>query len=115
MTWCSDDRPGFDPATDLRMSVCPDADGGTRLTICGAIDLHTAPRLRAALAAAVREGAGTLVVDAAGLVFGGADLVGTLLHARAELGQRGRGLVVVNSPAFFRRVLAACQLEDLAG
>ena len=86
-----------------------------RLVLCGAIDLHTAPRLRAALDAAIQDSIGDLVIDGTGLTFGGADLLSALLHTRAQLAESGRALLVENAPPFFRRVLAACQLEDLTG
>jgi anti-anti-sigma regulatory factor len=115
MTCCSGNAARFDPATDLRVSISADSDNRMRLLLCGAIDLHTAPRLRAAFDAAIRDTTDSLVIDAAGLAFGGADLVSALLHARAKLAESGRSLLVVNPPSFFRRVLAACQLEELAG
>jgi anti-anti-sigma regulatory factor len=115
VTRCSADGAQFDPATDLCVSVCVESCERTRVIVRGAIDLHTAPRLRLALDAAIREGSGSLIVDAAGLAFGGADFVSALLDARTKLRELGRCLLVVNAPEFFRRVLAACQLDDLAG
>lgn len=115
MMRCNSGWAGFGSADDLRVSVSPDAGGGIRLVVAGVVDLRTAPRFRAALAAAIRDGTGLVVVDVARLTFGGAECVSALLGARTALEERGRRLLVVNAPPFFVRVLASCRLADLAG
>ena len=116
MTRCSGDGSPFDPATQLR--VCAGSGEGSvgRVVVYGAVDLHTAPQLRAALTSVVHANTtGDVVVDLDGLTFGGAECVSTLLDARAGLLRDGRDLRLINVPRFFKRVLAACRLDHLMG
>jgi anti-anti-sigma factor len=116
MTRCSGDGSRFDPATQLRVCAGSSEGSTVRVAVYGAVDLHTAPQLRAVLTSVVRAGApGDLLVDLDGLAFGGAECVSTLLEARAALQRDGRSLRLINVPRFFKRVLAACRLEHLTG
>jgi anti-anti-sigma factor len=116
MTCCGGEGSRFDPATQLRVCAGSTEGSAVRLAVYGAVDLHTAPQLRAALTSVVQAGlTGDVVVDLGGLTFGGAECVSTLLDARATLQQEGRSLRLINVPRFFKRVLAACRLQHLAG
>ena len=62
---------------------------GPGLAVRGEVDLATAPALEDALADAIRESDGALVVDLSGVEFLDSSGLKVLLRARALLGTRG--------------------------
>jgi anti-sigma B factor antagonist len=69
---------------DFDLTVAPDAQGGTRLTLRGELDLGTAPRLEQALA----EASGDVLLDLRGLTFMDSTGVRVLLEAAERGGLR---------------------------
>jgi anti-sigma B factor antagonist len=98
------------PVIDVRaVSV----GGATGVAVGGELDLSTAPLLAEALDAAIRETAGTFVVDLTHVAFVDSTGVNVLLRARAALGRADREIVVVCPPGRVRRVLELTGVDDL--
>jgi anti-sigma B factor antagonist len=83
------------------------------LTVRGEVDTATAPMLEQALDAAIRDSAGTFVVDLADVGFMDSSGINTLLRARALLGREERRIVLVCPPGPVRRVLELAGIVDL--
>ena len=82
---------------DFDLTVAHDAQGGSRVTLRGELDLGSAPQLEQALAATN----GRVVLDLSGLTFMDSTGVRLLLEA-AELG--GRELLIVPPPGGDARI-----------
>jgi len=82
---------------DFDLTAAPDAQGGSRVTLRGELDLGSAPQLEQALAAVDGE----VVLDLSGLTFMDSTAVRVLLET-AE--QRGRDLRIVPPPGGDARV-----------
>jgi anti-sigma B factor antagonist len=101
------DRP---PAFAVEPAPLPGAPG---VLVRGEIDIDTAPKLIAALDAAMRESRGPFVVDLGDVTFLDSSGVSVLVHARAFLGHEDRDLVTVCPPGSARRVFELAGIDDL--
>jgi anti-sigma B factor antagonist len=87
--------------------------GAPGVLVRGDVDVHTAPKLTAALDAAMREGRGAFVVDLCDVAFLDSSGVSVLVRARAVLGRKDRDLVIVCPPGSARRIFEAAGVDDL--
>ena len=83
------------------------------VAVRGDVDLATAPALEDALADAIRESAGALVVDLSEVGFLDSSGLQVLMRARALLGREDRALVVVCPFGRVRRVFELTGVSDL--
>jgi anti-sigma B factor antagonist len=87
--------------------------GVSGVLIRGEVDIETAPRVTAALDAAIRETHGALVVDLSDVEFLDSSGLNVLLRARALLGREERALVIVCPPGPARRIFDVAGVADL--
>jgi anti-sigma B factor antagonist len=87
--------------------------GAAGVAVRGELDMSTAPLLDESLDAAIRDSAGTFVVDVTRVTFVDSTGVNVLLRARALLGRTDREIVVVCPPGQVRRVLELVGVDDL--
>jgi anti-sigma B factor antagonist len=87
--------------------------GAPGVLVRGEIDIDTAPKLTAALDAAMRESQGAFVVDLCDVTFLDSSGVSVLVHARAFLGREDRDLVIVCPPGSARRIFELAGIDDL--
>jgi anti-sigma B factor antagonist len=87
--------------------------GAPGVLVRGEIDIDTAPKLTAALDAAIRESGGAFVVDLCDVDFLDSSGVSVLVHARAVLGREDRDLVIVCPPGSARRIFELAGIDDL--
>jgi anti-sigma B factor antagonist len=71
------------------------SDGYELLAVEGEIDIATAPRMIAALNAALAEIATPLIVDLSGVVFMDSTGLALLINARRRVVRRGQGFAIV--------------------
>lgn len=87
------------------------APGMSVLAIRGEADLHSAPDLRDAIAAAIEEGAHELVLDLSETTFVDSMTLGVLLGAMKRLRARGGHLRLVVPGADVRRIFEITLLD----
>jgi anti-sigma B factor antagonist len=87
--------------------------GAPGVLVRGEVDIDTAPKLTAALDAAIRESRGAFVVDLCEVAFLDSSGVGVLVRARAVLGSEDRALVVVCPPGPARRIFEVAGIADV--
>jgi anti-sigma B factor antagonist len=98
---------------DLRIAERP-RDATTRvIEPQGEIDLATAPNLKAALDAAIDEGARYVLVDFADVAFLDSTGIGVLLSTERKLRPRDGKLIVVCDDPLIRRVFELGGLTDV--
>jgi anti-sigma B factor antagonist len=83
------------------------------LAVRGELDMGTAPALDDALAEAIRESDGALVVDLSGVEFLDSSGLQVLMRARALLGREDRALAVVCPFGRVRRVFELAGVSEL--
>ena len=83
------------------------------VAVRGEVDIHTTPRLSAALDDAARDGHGAFVVDLSDVEFLDSTGVAALVRMRAVLGRDDRPLGVVCPPGPVRRMLELAGIADL--
>ena len=81
------------------------------VSVAGEVDLHTAPLLRDALAAALELDGTGVVVDLHACEFVDSAALGTLVEANAHLGGRNRRLALVAADGGVRRALELIGLD----
>ena len=87
------------------------ARGGHLLVLRGRLDVRVTADVRLALAAAVRDGSGDLVLDVAALEGVDATGLGVLVGAHRSAGRVGRVLVLRDVPPPLARVLLLSRLD----
>ncbi|MDP9466701.1 MAG: STAS domain-containing protein [Actinomycetota bacterium] len=87
------------------------AQAGQLLVLRGRLDVRVTADVRLALAAAVSDGSGQLVVDVAALEGVDATGMGVLLGAHRRAGRVGRTLVLRDVPPALARVLFLTKLD----
>lgn len=87
--------------------------GAPGVAVRGEVDIATAPELRAALDAALADGAGVFVIDLSDVSFLDSSAVNVLLRTRALLGRAERELVLICPPGPVLRVLELVRLVEL--
>lgn len=94
------------------LSLTESIEGHTAaIQAVGELDVTTAPRLNAALRAALDDGAVTVALDLVGIdLIDSAGLM-ALLTARRRLRRRGGTLAITGASFAVRRVLKVCALE----
>jgi anti-anti-sigma factor len=88
-------------------------DGPVIVWAWGEYDLATDNELSATLARAIALDSAALVVDLSEVEFLGASTLGVIVRARNFLCLRSRSLTVRLPSVFVRRVIDACNLNDL--
>ena len=94
--------------TDFALDV---AQVGQVLVLRGRLDVRVTADVRLALAAAVADGSGELVVDVRGLGSVDATGLGVLVGAHRRAGRVGRTLVLRDVPPSLARVLFLTRLD----
>lgn len=84
-----------------------------RIRLDGELDIHTAPGVSAAVDDALRDGATTLVIDAAALRFCDSSGIQVLVQARERLVGSGGALRVEGVHGSVEKVLSVTGLLDL--
>jgi anti-anti-sigma factor len=84
---------------------------GSRLVLRGRLDVRVTADVRLALAGAVRDGRGELVLDVAALEGVDATGLGVLVGAHRSAGRAGRVLVLHDVPPPLARALALTRLD----
>ena len=87
--------------------------GAPGVLVRGEVDVDTAPKLTAALDAAIRESRGAFVIDLCDVAFLDSCGVSVLVRARAVLGREERALVTVCPPGPARRIFEFARIDDL--
>ena len=82
----------------------PLGESGTILAVAGELDIATAPELRGRLTAAIEAGKTGIVVDLREVAFMDSVAMAAILHARTQLGDRGRLAVVLDDESYTRLV-----------
>ena len=100
-----------DPSPDFSCASCADGPGFTRVTLCGELDLATAPQLADALANAP-DGAAVVILDLSGLTFMDSTGIRVILRAEQHARMHGAELVVVRPPDAVMRVLELVGLDE---
>ena len=77
---------------------------GTLLAVSGELDIATAPELRDRLTAAIAAGATGVVVDLRDVTFMDSVAMAAILHARTQLGKKGRLAVVLGAESYTQLV-----------
>lgn len=99
-------------STDLRAPFgLAEAQPGQRLALRGRLDVVAAADLRLALAGAVADGTGDLVLDLSGLVQVDATGLGVLVGAHRAAGRVGRTVVLLDVPPQVERLLRVTRLH----
>ena len=88
-----------------------EVDPGQVLALHGRLDVAVAPDVRLALAAAVRAGAGELVLDLSGLEAVDATGLGVIVGAHRHAGREGRVLVLRDVGPTLARLLSVSRLD----
>jgi anti-anti-sigma factor len=86
---------------------------GQVLVLRGRLDARVTADVRLALAAAVAEGTGELVLDVAGLEAVDAPGLGVLVGAHRRAGRVGRALVLRDVPPALARLLFLTRLDRM--
>ena len=86
-------------------------EDGQLLVLAGRLDVRVTADVRQALAAAVLDGTGDLVLDVRGLEGVDAPGLGVLVGAHRRAGRAGRTLVLHDVPPPLARVLSLTRLE----
>jgi anti-sigma B factor antagonist len=76
----------------------------TLLDVAGELDIATAPELRDRLTTVVERGATGIVVDLRDVTFMDSVAMAAILHARTQLGDKGRMAVVLGAESYTRLV-----------
>ena len=76
----------------------------TLLAVSGELDIATAPDLRDRLTAAIERGATGIVVDLRNVTFMDSVAMAAILHARTQLGTKGRLAVVLGAESYTKLV-----------
>lgn len=84
---------------------------GQALALRGRLDVHVTADVRLALAAAVADGTGALVLDVSGIEGVDAPGLGVLVAAHRRAGRAGRTLVLRDVPPPLWRVLRLARLD----
>jgi len=111
----TDEHPTEEPLTRGAFRVGRHRSGSTEtLVLTGELDLATAPQLAAAVDAAIAEGVGKIVIDAAALSFIDSAGVNVLVHAWHDLkGRATMPVVITDLQPMVRRVLDVCGITGL--
>lgn len=87
--------------------------GCTIVEVVGALDLASAPDLRACLQQVMADGAGTIVLDLAGLEFIDSSALGTIVLTYKDLQKRAGRLCVAQPQPLVLRVLELTSVDRL--
>jgi anti-sigma B factor antagonist len=93
--------------------VDSDLDGAPGVALRGELDIDAVPDLEHMLDTAIRDSAGTFVLDLCELTFFDSSGMRLLLRARALLGREDRALVIVCPPGPVRRLFDVIGIADL--
>jgi anti-sigma B factor antagonist len=93
--------------------VDSDLDGAPGVALRGELDIDAVPDLEHTLDTAIRDSAGTFVLDLCELTFFDSSGMRLLLRARALLGREDRALVIVCPPGPVRRLFDVIGIADL--
>ena len=96
----------------LSLAEARTADGGVILTVCGDLDIATAPALRRRVNAILDTGVRRLVLDLRDVAFMDSTGLAVLIAAQHRLGDAGR-LAVVIAPDSYAALIA--EIAGLAG
>lgn len=88
-----------------------DVRPGQQLVLRGRLDVHVTADVRLALAAAVDDGSGDLLLDVAGLTGVDATGLGVVVGAHRRAGRAGRTLVLLDVPPPLARALRVTRLD----
>ncbi len=81
------------------------------VTICGDVDLRSAPQLRRQLLSAPRTGDGSLLVDLSGVEYMDSSGVGTLVYVKREVEDRKGKVILIGLQPRVRSVLEITRLD----
>lgn len=102
----------FDPDDPFVVTVAGDGPRAV-VSVAGALDLATAPRVREALAGVLARGATSVVVDLARLQFIDSSGLSVLVSAVKQLHHRGGHLTVRSVPSQAAQVFAMTGLDTV--
>jgi anti-anti-sigma factor len=88
-------------------------DGVALIALAGELDLSSAGDFRAALEAALADGAERVVLDLDEVAFVDSSMLKELLRANAELSEQGRKLVLVAPQPAVRRLLDLTRTAEM--
>ncbi len=98
------------PAPSITIQIT-NRGGATVATISGEVDMHTSPRLRAALLDLANKTNGSLCVDLANCTHMDSSGVGTMVFLKREIERRGRKLFLVGLQPRVRGVFEITNLD----
>jgi anti-sigma B factor antagonist len=112
-TWLPDPRHGKVPLVELNVSS-RFHDDYTIVTICGEIDLYTAPRLHSELAGLLAEGMpARVVIDMSGVEFCDSTGMNVLLSCLRRARERGGELEIAAPKPAVRKILQVTGLDSV--
>jgi len=85
---------------------------GVVFTAYGELDMATAPELRERMGAAIEGGIHRVVIDLRPLDFLDSVAVAAMLHARRQLGDEGRLVVIIDPDSYIRMVFEIAGLPQ---
>lgn len=97
---------------ELAMEVSPRGDDLV-LSVSGDIDLHTAPQIRARLAALHAEGHTSIVIDLGGVAFLDSSALGAFVAVHRELADAGGSLRLAAPQEHVRKVFRITRLVEV--
>jgi anti-sigma B factor antagonist len=107
-------RAGDASVRHVELKISTASQGGHAVvSVYGEVDLYTAPRLQAELAALVREGVSRLVVDLSGVEFCDSTGMNVLLSAMKRLREHGGSLELAAPRSAVRRILQVTGLDTV--
>ena len=106
--------------TDTFSATVDETDGCAVVSLCGELDLASAPELRACLESLLEGGAHSVVIDLEGLAFCDSTGISALVRAVNQARRGGRRLVLRRPRPGVRRVLeitgvtSVLEIEELS-
>jgi anti-sigma B factor antagonist len=97
---------------DFEIRIDEHAEGYSLLEVRGEVDLHTAPKVEAAVERAAEGGGAVVVVDMGGIAFMDSTALSTFMRAKDFLEERGVAFRLVSPSKAVERILGVTGFRD---
>jgi anti-sigma B factor antagonist len=106
---------GAEADPNFRVTATRGPGQNTTLTVSGELDIVAAPRLRDALAEAIRASTGELELDLRECPFIDSRGLQVIIEAGRSLAEGGRSLALTNPQPHVRRLFLTAGIDQIAG